>query len=101
MNYWRTPLSKQLCDQFTPGRASGPSCPLHAGRARWKHENEGHNVLTTHGYHIKHNFGHGQEHFDDRHVTLNLLAFFLHTFLELVDTTYKRIRAALGARRLL
>ncbi|MBK8989567.1 MAG: hypothetical protein IPM39_26505 [Chloroflexi bacterium] len=31
--------------------------------------------------------------------TLNLLAFFLHTFLELVDTTYKRIRAALGARR--
>lgn len=27
----------------------------HAGRARWKHENEGHNVLTTRGYHIKHN----------------------------------------------
>jgi hypothetical protein len=25
----------------------------HAGRARWKHENEGHNVLTIRGYHIK------------------------------------------------
>jgi len=71
----------------------------HAGRARWKHENEGHNVLTTHGYHIKHNFGHGQEYLATVMFTLNLLAFFLHTFLELVDTTYKRIRTALGARR--
>ncbi|MBK8985255.1 MAG: hypothetical protein IPM39_04110 [Chloroflexi bacterium] len=47
----------------------------HAGRARWKHENEGHNVLTTHGYHIKHNFGHGQEHLATVMFTLNLLAF--------------------------
>jgi hypothetical protein len=31
--------------------------------------------------------------------SLNLLAFFLHTFLYLVDTTYRRIRDALGARR--
>jgi hypothetical protein len=71
----------------------------HAGRARWKHENEGHNVLTTRGYHIKHNFGHGQEHLATVMFSLNLLAFFLHTFLYLVDTTYRRIRDALGARR--
>jgi hypothetical protein len=71
----------------------------HAGRARWKHENEGHNVLTTRGYHIKHNFGHGHQHLATVMFTLNLLAFFLHTFLHLVDTTYRRIREALGARR--
>ena len=71
----------------------------HAGRARWKHENEGHNVLTTRGYYIKHNFGHGQTHLATVMFSLNLLAFFLHTFLQLVDTTYKRIRDALGARR--
>ena len=71
----------------------------HAGRARWKHENEGHNVLTTRGYYIKHNFGHGQTHLATVMFSLNLLAFFLHTFLHLVDTTYKRIRDALGARR--
>lgn len=71
----------------------------HAGRARWKHENEGHNVLTTRGYHIKHNFGHGQEHLATVLFTLNLLAFFLHTFLHLVDTHYRQIRDALGARR--
>ncbi len=32
---------------------------IQAGRTRWKHENEGHNVLTNRGYHLKHNFGHG------------------------------------------
>jgi len=71
----------------------------HAGRARWKHENEGHNVLTTRGYHIKHNFGHGQAHLATVMFSLNLLAFFLHTFLHLVDTHYRQIRAASGARR--
>ena len=71
----------------------------HAGRSRWKHENEGHNVLTTRGYHIKHNFGHGQENLAAVFFSLNLLAFFLHTFLSLVDTAYKKIRAELGARR--
>jgi len=71
----------------------------HAGRARWKHENEGHNVLTTRGYHIKHNFGHGQQHLAPIMFSLNLLAFFLHTLLDLVDWSYQQIRAALGARR--
>jgi hypothetical protein len=71
----------------------------HAGRARWKHENEGHNVLTTRGYHIKHNFGHGREHLAMVLFTLNLLAFFLHTYLLLVDTRYKKVREELVARR--
>ncbi|HSH02567.1 MAG TPA: ISNCY family transposase [Anaerolineae bacterium] len=71
----------------------------HAGRARWKHENEGHNVLTTRGYNIKHNFGHGQETLTTLLFSLNMLAFFLHTFLELADWHYQQIREALGARR--
>ena len=71
----------------------------HAGRGRWKHENEGHNVLTTKGYHVKHNFGHGQEHLASVLFTLNMLAFLLHTFLQLTDTTYKKVRAELGARQ--
>jgi Resolvase, N terminal domain len=32
------------------------------GRARWKIENETFNVLKTKGYHIEHNFGHGEQH---------------------------------------
>ena len=30
-------------------------------RARWKAENESHNVLKTKGYHLEHNFGHGKQ----------------------------------------
>ena len=30
-----------------------------SGRARWKTENESHNVLKHYGYHLEHNFGHG------------------------------------------
>lgn len=33
-----------------------------ADRSRWKTENENHNVLQTKGYHLEHNFGHGQQH---------------------------------------
>jgi hypothetical protein len=33
-----------------------------AARARWKTENENHNVLKTKGYHLDHNFGHGKHH---------------------------------------
>jgi hypothetical protein len=35
---------------------------VRCARARWKIENEHHNVLKHHGYHLEHNFGHGQEH---------------------------------------
>ena len=70
-----------------------------AGRARWKIENENNNVLKTKGYHLEHNFGHGQEHLSSLLATMNLLAFALHTFLELADADYQLIRAKVGARR--
>lgn len=41
-----------------------------AGRARWKVENENNNVLKTKGYHLEHNFGHGQQHLAAVLVTL-------------------------------
>ena len=70
-----------------------------AGRARWKGENEGHNVLKTKGYHLDHNFGHGQEHLSMVLLTLNLLAFLFHTVLHLVDESYQRIRQHKGTRQ--
>ncbi len=60
------------------------------GRARWKIENETFNVLKTGGYHLEHNFGHGQQHLSAVLVTLNLLAFALHTVCELAEGTWKR-----------
>jgi hypothetical protein len=68
-------------------------------RSRWKTENENHNTLKTQGYHLEHNFGHGDEHLATFLLTLNLLAFLFHTVLQLLDESYQRIRLLLGARR--
>lgn len=70
-----------------------------SGRARWKTENENHNTLKNHGYHLEHNFGHGKQHLAALLLSLNLLAFLLHTTLTLTDTAYQLIRQALGARK--
>jgi hypothetical protein len=70
-----------------------------AGRARWKIENESNNVLKNRGYHLEHNFGHGKKHLSSLLATMNLLAFGLHTLLELADASYRLIRATLGPRR--
>jgi len=69
-----------------------------AGRARWKIENENNNVLKTKGYHLEHNFGHGKKHLASVLMTMNLLAFGLHTLLELADQSYRLIRTTVGAR---
>ena len=72
---------------------------VRAGRARWKAENEGHNVLKTKGYHLEHNFGHGQQHLAAFLLTLNLLAFLFHTLLHLVDSVYQCMRKQRGTRQ--
>ncbi|WP_396133383.1 ISNCY family transposase [Acaryochloris sp. 'Moss Beach'] len=72
---------------------------VEAGRSRWKVENENNNVLKTKGYHLEHNFGHGQEHLAELLVTLNLLAFLMHTILELLGGTYGQLRELLVTRK--
>lgn len=70
-----------------------------AGRARWKIENETFNTLKNQGYHIEHNFGHGQCHLSMNFFTLNLLAFYIHQILELCDAPYQRCRAKFTSRK--
>lgn len=70
-----------------------------AGRARWKIENEGNNVLKTKGYHFEHNFGHGKRHLANLLATLILLAFLVHTALDWVDERYRKVRDRLPSRR--
>lgn len=69
------------------------------GRARWKSENETNNVLKTKGYHLEHNFGHGEQFLANFLVTLNLLAFLLHTLLDLLDEQYQLLRKHLVVRK--
>jgi hypothetical protein len=68
------------------------------GRARWKIENEHNNVLKNHGYNLKHNFAHGENHASEIYCLLNLLAFQLHTILFLCDEDYRNAIASVGRR---
>jgi hypothetical protein len=70
-----------------------------AARTRWKVENENNNVLKNYGYHLEHNFGHGQQYLAMVLVMLNLLAFLFHTVLDLCDEPYRRVRAELATRQ--
>ena len=70
-----------------------------AGRARWKIENENNNTLKTKGYHFEHNFGHGKQHLSNLLATMILMAFLLHTALDLLDVRYRAVRVALPSRR--
>jgi hypothetical protein len=72
---------------------------VRGGRARWKVENENNNTLKTKGYHLTHNFGHGQHYLASLLATFNLLAFLFHTVLDLMDSRYQRIRQFLPRKR--
>ena len=67
-------------------------------RARWKIENEHNNVLKHHGYHLEHNFGHGQEHASEIYAILNLLAFQMHGIMMLLDEGYQKARKSIRRR---
>lgn len=69
------------------------------GRARWKIENEGFNVLKQGGYNLEHNFGHGQQNLDSVLVVLNLLAFAVHTVCDLAERAWQKARRTVSSRR--
>ena len=68
------------------------------GRARWKIENENNNVLKNNGYNLARNFGHGKKFLSMTLATLNILAFLLHTVLDLTDKKYRALRRSLPSR---
>jgi len=68
------------------------------GRARWKIENETFNVLKNKGYNLEHSFGHGKAHLAAILVSLNLLAFAIHTVCDIGDELWRTARTKLGPR---
>jgi len=68
------------------------------GRSRWKIENETFNVLKTKGYNLEHSFGHGKQNLAAILVSLNLLAFAMHTVCDIGDELWRNARAKLGPR---
>jgi hypothetical protein len=56
---------------------------MRGGRSRWKIENETFNTLKNQGYHLEHNYGHGEQNLSVVLMLLMMLAF-------LVDQTQQR-----------
>ncbi|MDJ0838550.1 MAG: hypothetical protein QNK37_18680 [Acidobacteriota bacterium] len=56
-------------------------------------------MLKTKGYHLAHNFGHGKKSLAAVPATMNLLAFFFHTLLDLLNKKYQVIRDKVGSWR--
>ena len=67
-------------------------------RARWKIENETFNVLKNNGYHLEHNFGHGQQSLSALLVVLNLLAFTMHNACDVMEALWQQAREVCGTR---
>jgi hypothetical protein len=55
------------------------------GRCRWIIGNECFNTLKNQGYHLEHNYGHGETFLSFNMYLLTVLAFFLHQIQELTD----------------
>lgn len=68
------------------------------GRGRWKIENENINTLKTKGYHLEHNFGHGKRYLSQLLAAFTLIAFLMHTVMDLTDLLYRTLRLRLGSR---
>ena len=69
------------------------------GRCKWKIENECFNTLKNQGYHIEHNYGHGEKNLCFNFFLLTLLAFYFHQIFELTDRLYQECRKKFGSKR--
>jgi hypothetical protein len=68
------------------------------GRAKWKIENEQFNIQKNHGYHLEHNYGHGEKNLSRVFYYLNLLAYLVHIILERGDKQFQKARATVRSR---
>ena len=57
------------------------------------------NTLKNQGYHIEHNYGHGQKNLSFTFLILTLLAFYFHQIFELTDPLYQAARKQLGSKQ--
>ena len=89
-------------NSFVTDLAVGPDTVVElaaCGRARWTQiENETFNVLKNKGYNLEHSFGHGKQNLSAILVSLNLLAFAIHTVCDIGDELWRNARTKLGPR---
>ena len=72
---------------------------MRGGRARWKIENETFNTLKNQGYHVEHNYGHGEQHLSVVFAMLMMLAFLVDQAQQLCCGLFRAVWTKLGSKR--
>jgi len=72
---------------------------MHAGRTRWKIENETFNTLKNLDYNLGHNCGHGKQHLATNYGLLTFLMFLLDQIQEAACEGFKQARKKTTSRR--
>ena len=74
---------------------------MRGGRARWKIENETFNTLKNQGYHLEHNYGHGEQNLSVVLALLMLLAFLVDQTQQLCCPVFQAARNKFRTKRYL
>lgn len=72
---------------------------MRGGRARWKIENETFNTLKNQGYHLEHNYGHGEHNLSVVLALLMMLAFLVDQTQQLCCPLFQAAWHKLGTKR--
>ena len=72
---------------------------MRGGRARWKIENETFNTLKNQGYHLEHNYGHGEQHLSVVLMMLMMLAFLVDQTQQLSCPIFREAWKRQGTKR--
>ena len=101
LEYWQVKEGKTLNFTWVTDLPLTPDTVfdvMRGGRARWKIENETFNTLKNQGYHLEHNYGHGQQHLATVFGQLTLLAFLIDQAQELCCPLFQAARARYRTR---
>jgi len=69
-------------------------------RSRWKIENETFNTLKNQGYHLEHNYGHGEKYLATNFALLTILAFLVDQITQHLDLQFNRVWDFFGSKKL-
>jgi hypothetical protein len=72
---------------------------MRGGRARWKIENETFNTLKNQGYHLEHNYGHGEQNLSVVLALLMMLAFLVDQTQQLCCPLFQAAWNKMGTKR--
>jgi hypothetical protein len=72
---------------------------MRGGRARWKIENETFNTLKNPGYHLEHNYGHGEENLSVVLALVMMLAFLVDQTQQMCCPLFQAAWGKLGTKR--